>query len=449
MTPRDVGLFGVMLWALSALSGCGGADSPSDDENNLPDDTGATAASELDHEPEVCGSPEVTLVAEGAGYLATTAHYTLHIVGFDAEESGNLAALAETAWLGFAAFFGAEVAGPLVVYVDADADSFYATLARAGIGEPEGAGGYYDPGSGAAFLFRQPTAYYSRVLFLHELTHQYQDHAGAMSGLPFWYVEGLAESLGRHHWDGECLTLRSRPLLSWEDYAAAAQAELDAGARASDLLSGSSYSRPLAQELVRMLTSHADFAPGFSDWRAAVSAGSSASDPEALAAAVGPAEGLDDALAQWVPENQEEMAPIYLDWVPIAGDAAWGFAGASAAARVKLPVDRFSMVTDVPISGESVGTVYGYDAGTGDIEMAFLSADGGVSRFAAVGGAVTWDGYGTVSLDRDVRWSQVAGVDSTEVTIAGQVVDLPRTLPAAGGLALYNANAIFEDLRWE
>jgi hypothetical protein len=443
-----------MLWALSALSGCGGADSAADDTNNLPDDTGATAASDLTHEPAVCASPEVTMVAEGAGYLATTEHYTLHIVGFDFDEAENLAALAETAWLGFAAFFGVEVSGPLEVYVDADADSFYATLARAGIGEPEGAGGYYDPGSGDAFLFRQPTVYYSRVLFLHELTHQYQDHAGAMSGLPFWYVEGLAESLGRHHWDGECLELRSRPLLSWEDIAASAQAELDGGAGVSALLSGQNASRPLAQELVRMLASQPQFVDGFSDWRAAVAAGTTGSDAESLAAAVGDADLLDDAMAEWVPNDQELMAPVYLDWVPIAGDGAWGFAGSSAAARVKLPVDQFSMVTEVPTGGANVGTVYGYDTATGDMEMAFLSADGSVSRFAVVGGAVTWDGYGivnldSVNLDSDVRWSQLAGADSTEVTIADQVVDLPRTLPAAGGLALYNANAVFKDLRWE
>ena len=432
---------------LLVLSGCTGAGPGTDDANPVPDDTGG--APDLTHEPEVCAAPEVTMVAEGDGYLATTAHYSLHIVGFDATESEDLAALAETAWLGFAAFFGVEAAGPLEVYVDADQAAFYATLARAGIGEPEGAGGYYDPGSGDAFLFRQPTAYYSRVLLLHELTHQYQDRAGGTSGLPFWYVEGLAEALGRHHWDGACLELRSRPLLSWEDYAATAQAELDGGAGVSALLSGQNASRPLAQELVRMLTSQPEFVEGFSEWRAAVAAGASASDSEALAEAVGDPEVLDDAMVDWVPNDQEPMAPVYLDWVPIAGDAAWGFAGASAAARVKLPVDQFRMVADLPAGGASVGTVYGYDASTGDIEMAFVSADGSVSRFAVLGGAVTWDIYGTVTLDSDVRWAQLAGSDSTEVTIADQVVDLPRVLPAAGGLALYNADVIFQDLRWE
>jgi hypothetical protein len=107
------------------------------------------------------------------------------------------------------------------------------------------------------------------------------------------------------------------------------------------------------------------------------------------------------------------------------------------------------MVTDVPTGGESVGTVYGYDADTGDIEMAFVSADGSVSRFAVIGGEVTWDGYGTVQLNSEVRWSQVAGSERTSVTVADQVVDLPRALPAAGGLALYAADATFHDLSWE
>ena len=94
---------------LLVLSGCTGAGPGTDDANPVPDDTGG--APDLTHEPEVCAAPEVTMVAEGDGYLATTAHYTLHIVGFDATESEDLAALAETAWLGFAAFFGVEAAG--------------------------------------------------------------------------------------------------------------------------------------------------------------------------------------------------------------------------------------------------------------------------------------------------------------------------------------------------
>lgn len=414
------------------------------------DPTGEDTAADDDalvREPEICGRPTVAIEATAGGYRATTEHYTLDIAGFDAAESEDLAALAETAWAGFAAFFDAEVAGPLSATITADEVSFYAALAEDGIGEPEGAGGYYDPGTRRAYLYRQPTAYYSRVLLVHELTHQYQDHVSGTSGLPFWYVEGVAEALGRHHWDGDCLELRVRPLLSWEDAAADAQAELDAGATLEALLSGENASRPLAQELVRMLTSDPAHADGFAAWRADVAAGAaSASDTDALAAHVG---SLDGALEAWVPVDQEPLTPVWMDWIPEGGARAYGFSDVSSAARVKAPVDTFAMATDIPVGGGSVGTVYGYDAETGDIELALLTGDGQVSRFAVIGGVVTWDVYGAVTLDDEVAWAQVADADATRITVGDGEVSLPRALPAAGGLALYAAEAAFDSISWE
>lgn len=414
-------------------------------------DTGDTAAgAELVREPQVCGSPTVDLSAAGEGYLATTEHYVLHVDGFDEDEARNLATLAETAWGGFAYFFDAEVSGPLEVWVAADETQFYAQLAEAGVAQPEGAGGYYDPGTGDAFLYRQPTAYYSRVLLLHELTHQYQDHVSGTSGLPSWYVEGLAESLGRHHWDGTCVELRVRPLLSWEDAAASAQVEIDAGVDLDAVLAGGGASRPLAQELLRLLTSRPEYATRFADWRGAVAAGTtSPTDVDALEAAVAPLAELEESLVAFVPEDQEPMSPVWYDWVPTADDAAWGFAEFSSAARVKGTVLTFSMATAAPTGAASVGTVYGYDAATGDAELALVSADGSVSRFAVLDGRVTWDVLGTVALGDDVQWSQVAGEGSTTVTLGGEQVELPRTLEAAGGLALYDADAVFDAVLWE
>lgn len=432
---------------LSLLVACagGGAD------DKIGADSGDTGAPEPTWiaEPEVCDSPSVTLVASGAGYLASTAHYRLQIDGFDEDETRNLATLAELAWTGFGSFFGAEAAGPLDVLVSADQASFEAALAADGIGEIDGAGGYYDPGSGRAYLFRQPTAYYSRVLLLHEMTHQYQDQTSFTSGLPFWYVEGLAEALSRHHWDGSCLQLRVRPLLSWEDGAAGAAAALEGGATVSTLLSGESSSRPLAQELVRLLSGDPDLAEGFAAWRQAVAEGADPADLDALASTIAPLDTLTVALEEFVPQDQEPMTPVYLDWVPQADDAAWGFADASSAARLKAATDRFSMRTDVPDSGENVGTVYGYDPSTGDLELAFVSADGTVSRFAVISGAVTWDLLGSVALEDEVVWSQVAGDDVTTVTLGEQSVELPRTLPSAGGLSLYAADAAFSEIAWE
>ena len=436
-----------LLPLLLLLVACAGGDGAGD---KAADDSGDTGdAPTWQDEPEVCDSPALSLAASGDGYLVSTDHYQLQLDGFDEAETRRLATLAELSWTGFAAYFGAEASGPMDVTVSADEASFEAALVAAGIGEIDGAGGYYDPNTGRAYLYRQPTTYYSRVLLLHEMAHQYQDQTSYTSGLPFWYVEGVAEALSRHHWDGDCLQLRVRPLLSWEDAAASAAAALEAGTTLNSLLSGESGSRPLAQELVRLLSGDPAFAEGFQAWRDAVAAGTSPTDLDALAETVAPLDSIEAALADFVPEDQEPMAPVYLDWVPQGDDAAWGFSSASSVARVKAATETFSMATDLPDAGENVGTLYGYDPATGDHELAFVSSDGTVSRFAVIGGAVTWDLLGSVTLEGEVRWSQAAGADETTITIGADAVTLPRTLPAAGGLSLYAADAEFWDLSWE
>lgn len=432
------------------LLGCGGADKAASEKGDTGD-TGSTAAEDaLVREPEVCAAPAVDLTETSAGFLATTEHYSLSIEGFDEEEAARLAALAETAHEGLADFFGLAVDGPLQVFVAADEAGLNALLAADGLGGLEGAGGYYDPGNERAYLYRQPTAYYSRVLLLHEIVHQYQDHVSGISGLPTWLVEGAAEALSRHHWDGSCLELRVRPLLSWEDAAASAQAELDGGLDLGAILAGGTVSRPVGQELFRLLSSDPELAPGLDAWLDELGAGGSPTDLERFAALIAPVDQVAEALEDWVPQDQEPMTPVWLDWVPQGEDEAWGFAsGSSSAARVKEAASVFRMKVAAPSGGASVGTVYGYDPDTGELELAFVSAGGAVSRFAVLSGGVSWDVLGSVTAEGTLSWSQTAAEGSTTVEIGGEAVALPRTLPAAGGLALYDADAVFSGIGWE
>ena len=422
------------------------------DDTPPADTAGADPADEpsaIEEEP-VCASPDVTVTDAGTAWTVSTEHYRLSIAGFDEDEARNLGTLAELAWSGLSAAFGGDVAGPLEVFVAADQAGFEAQLAADGISGLEGAGGYYDPNSRRAYLFRQPTAYYSRVLLLHEIVHQYQDGREGIGGLPGWYVEGLAEAFSRHHWDGECLQLRVRPLLSWEDAAAAALAELDTTPPdLAAVLAGGAVSRPVAQELVRLLAGDPELAPRFTTWRDQVATDTiSATDVAAFEAAVAPVADVSTALRDFVPADQEPLSPMYLDWIPQGVDRAWGASEASAAARVKGEVDRYTMAIAWPESG-NVGALYGYDPTTGDLELALLAPDGGVSRFAVIGGAVTWDGYGAVTPLDAPTWTQTAAADTTTVTLGDASVDLPRALPPAGGPALYGASATFTALTWE
>ena len=211
-------------------------------------------------------------------------------------------------------------------------------------------------------------------------------------------------------------------------------------------------SRPLSSELVRLLASDPELAPRFADWRAAVTSDETlATDLDAFEAMIAPIDEVNEALSAFVPEDQEPLAPVWLDWIPEASDQARGFSTVSSAARVKGEINRFDMSVAWPTGGP-VGTVYGYDVSTGDIELALLSSDGSVSRFAVVAGTVTWDVYGAVAAGaagETASWSQTAGEDSTDLSIGAETVTLPRALAPAGGLAVYGAEAVFSGLSWE
>lgn len=60
------------------------------------------------------------------------------------------------------------------------------------------------------WLFDQPSDYYRRHLLLHEGTHAFMNRWLGGAGPP-WYMEGLAEMLGTHEWDGQRLTLGFNP----------------------------------------------------------------------------------------------------------------------------------------------------------------------------------------------------------------------------------------------
>jgi hypothetical protein len=60
------------------------------------------------------------------------------------------------------------------------------------------------------WLYDQPSDYYRRHLLLHEGTHAFMNRWLGGAGPP-WYMEGMAELLGTHRWEGGKLTLAYVP----------------------------------------------------------------------------------------------------------------------------------------------------------------------------------------------------------------------------------------------
>lgn len=192
--------------------------------------------------PDATSTPTPTLAPTAAptpavavdGPRITTAHYDLHVepgVGLDGADIGRFV---ESAYPQLAAFFGAEppVVGPtgrLPGKIFGSSAAMAAAMAADGI-TYGGGGGYYHPANRTFYAFAQPSAFFTRMLILHEATHQfhYLSATGNQGYSGFWYGEGLAEHFGMHNWDGTRLALGIVPAISLEDYPAQALAEFDA-----------------------------------------------------------------------------------------------------------------------------------------------------------------------------------------------------------------------------
>jgi hypothetical protein len=120
------------------------------------------------------------------------------------ETRREFAALAEAAYPQWKSYFGAEPRHewlPLDLVATTTRDAFLTAVHEAGApGEFAGAGGYYHPASKTSYLYLQPHASSSRLLVLHELTHQFQYKAVQDNAdrTPVWHKEGLAEHFGFH-----------------------------------------------------------------------------------------------------------------------------------------------------------------------------------------------------------------------------------------------------------
>lgn len=108
----------------------------------------------------------------------------------------------------------------LEVHFWPDAASYRKGGAEDGIPEgPLSAGGLYWTGTKRAYFWRQPSANFTRHLFLHELTHQFHFLAvmDNQARSPGWYTEGIAEHFGHHRWDGTTLECGRDDVLGLEE----------------------------------------------------------------------------------------------------------------------------------------------------------------------------------------------------------------------------------------
>jgi hypothetical protein len=413
------------------------SDAPS--EASADGSDGATSA------PSFCTSETPAVATSGVGLEATTTHYDLY-AETTAADATEMARLLEASGAAFASWFErAQPAQRLKVKYYATQSAFVAGLAADGIQAPAEAGGYYAPSTQTAYLFKQGNPYYSHVLLVHEATHQFHSITRLVGSPPFWYMEGHAEYLSRHDWDGQCVRLGVMSLLSWEDLPAQALAEgsIDVAGIVSGATTGT---RADAWSIFRYLDTGSDRA-AFKAFRDAEDANTAPS----FASVVAPPSSLSALIGAWLPTTQEPMKPIFTEWIHI-GPASVDVdtPGLFSLAMVKnTAVSHLQAKLTVPASGVfDAGVVVAYTDDTHYVGVVHGN-DGQVRTFTANGTAI-WNTIGTAPAP--TGGVETISVDyaggSAHVTFNGATVTVSAPSPRAG-LAANDTTARFTDVSWQ
>ncbi|MHC4956861.1 MAG: hypothetical protein ACYTGN_00700 [Planctomycetota bacterium] len=310
-----------------------------------------------------------------------TAHYRLHHAGADAAE---LSRVLEAAYAGFAKFFGAEPKekDKLVVRFFEKREEWAKAIIADRAVPPADAGGYYWPDSKTAYLYRQPTRYYTRALLIHEAAHQFHYLARTRNSQPkaYWYSEGVAEYLCEHHWDGEQLTLGVLAMANLRDYPKKALVlAANEGFKLQDFVEGKQHatSRPLGWALYRyLLTGGKDGKPlkGVAKWQRKMDGGNTPGP--IFKKTFGRGKKAQEAFVTWLRGEQQTWTQIWNEWYPVGENALHGVADVVSACRPKEPASVIKATLHAPTKGRwMAGILLHYESGE-DYSVALLDWGG-------------------------------------------------------------------------
>jgi hypothetical protein len=374
-----------------------------------------------------CHDAALTVTQRPDGYQEVeTEHYRLTV---DASADAiDLAHLVEAAYTAYGEDLGVALpAGPLELTLFANATDWADGLSARGIPVPTGAAGYYDPRTGLASLYRQPTAYYTQMLWLHEAFHQVHLQARTRpDDLPIWYLEGLAEWASRHDWDGRCVAIGADPRVTFEDSWAIAAESSTSGADLQRWIDDDAFpGRPEMMSLVH----HAE-RDDTDRWRAFRDAMDFGDGGDYLVDT--------QAWTDHVSQNQEPLTPIWLDWIHRTPDTVRGVSpGVLSVARSKEAPRDWTVALSLS-DAAYVGGLIGWSDDSFDLVL--VDAQGEVSRWQHTPTLDDWSVIDQLDAVADpLVWTQ----GPSGLTLGGQTLDVVSDLPPAAGHALYDGVADF------
>ena len=367
-----------------------------------------------------------------------TGHYQILAESLDADDVGRML---EQLHRQLTRDFGRAPAGSLRVAVYGSKERFHAALAADGQPRVD-AGGYYSPETKKAYLWVQPSDYFTRQLILHECTHQFHFLVAANNRRPRadWFTEGLAEYYGMHDWDGTTLHVGVSPVMTLEDYPATAREHFeqrfkgDVAALAATREGG--CDRPEAWALVHFLEhNHAE---PFRALSAKLNAGA---DPaEAWGQVFGPksahpldAAAVNRAFADWLVTIRQPWKIAFVSWQQ-RGDRFEGKSKTTGVALLKETPASLTAEVEPADRTAMPGLVFNYHSG---------------EEYSAL--QVLPNGQARVVQRRDGRWLPAVvlkvrakpGANMLAVRRAGKDWSLSvngvevKTVPADGQIGLY------------
>ena len=425
---------------LCFLVGCTAPLVDDDDDDATGDDDDATGAP--DDDPWFCDAPALQVTADGAGWRVIGPRTDLWTVG-TADRARDLGSLLELALPSMEGWFGEALPAdrlPIRVELHASEADMLASIAAAGVDKPVGAGGFYHPTPQVSWLYQQPTRYYTQVLLLHEVTHQVQDLLRGAGGdeRPAWWVEGVAEYLGRHDWDGDCARVAQRPLGSVADIDRSALNDVIGGLTLDDVLNGGG-GRSAWYGLIAYLDRGHE---GMEQLRRVLDDEGTDDAGAALFDAFG---DVADGWQPWLQAHQQPLEASYQEWVHRGPDSMIGISGNVITARARAPASEFAVVVPGPSDGASGGVLAAWESD--DSWFAVLAAEDGIWSFDVTPSGAVWNRRADLPPEpgpHGVRSRPVA--TGTELQWGSVTFVLEHELPWAAGLAMSGGEVAFEGI---
>jgi len=391
--------------------------------------------------------------------VVETAHYRLEAEA-DASVAKEYGRVLESAYQGLAAYFGKQPKlseGERMRVRFFDTQAAWAQGMRAdGVEPPTDAGGYYAPGKRTAYLYRQPTRTFTRVLLVHEATHQFHYLARTRNAQPTskWYREGVAEYLSWHTWNGATIRLGVRPQITLSDYAAKALEAVTAdGFDLEAVIAGKTWpGYATVWALFRYLATGDDGKPlkGFGTFCRKMDAGGGVG--LLFKRFFRGAKRFREGFVAWLAADQQPWTWMFNEWEDRGGGSFRGFAGVVSACRLKENAERLVARLEVPREGPWCGGLLLHYGSAGDYTVALLDhrrrlrvdrrADGGWQRLAAhTCTAVSTDGCLKLEARREEQ--------GVVLVVGGETLG-PFDLPHSPlGLAVDSSDLVFEDVEWQ